>query len=64
MIPYCSLGNKNGLLRVCNVERMYIYQGKKQLETAPAVFGIAETGLLEGKAYDIILQTSMLERER
>ena len=64
LIPYCSLGNKNGLLRVCNAERMYIYQGKKQLEMAPAVFGIAETGLLAGKAYDIILQTSMLERER
>lgn len=64
LIPYCSLGNRNGLLRVCNAERMYIYQGEKQLETAPVVFGIAETGLLEGKAYDIILQTSMLERER
>ena len=64
LIPYCSLGNKNGLIRVCNAERMYIYQGKKQLETAPVVFGIAETGLLAGKSYDIILQTSMLERER
>lgn len=64
LIPYRSLGNRNGLLPVCNAERMYIFQGKKQLEAAPAVFGIAEAGLLEGKEYDIILQTSMLERER
>lgn len=64
LIPYCSLGNENGLLSVYNAERMYIFQGKKRLEVAPAVFGIAGAGLLEGKEYDVILQTSMLERER
>lgn len=61
LIPYCSLGNKNGLLSVCNAEKMYIYQGEKCLEVAPVVFGIAEAGLLEGKEYDVILQATMLE---
>ena len=64
MVPYCSLGNTNGLLSVYNAEKMYIYQGKERFVVEPAVFGVAETGLLEGKEYDIILQASMLERER
>ena len=63
LVPYYSLGNKNGLLSVFNAEKMYIYQGKKRLEIIPAVFGIAEAGLLDGKEYDVILQASMLERE-
>lgn len=62
-VPYCSLGKTNGLLSVYNAEKMYIYQGTKRLEVEPAVFGIAEAGLLEAKEYDIILQASMLERE-
>lgn len=64
LIPYCSLGNTNGLLSVYNAEKMYIYQGKERFVVEPAVFGIAENGLLEGKEYDVILQASMLERKR
>ena len=64
LIPYCSLGNVNGLLSVYNAEKMYIYQGEKRLEVKPAVFGIAEAGLLEEKEYDMILQASMIEKER
>ena len=64
LIPYCSLGNTNGLLSVYNAEKMYIYQGKECVEVEPAVFGIAEAGLLEGKEYDVILQATMLEKER
>ena len=64
LIPYCSLGNTNGLLSVYNAEKMYIYQGKERFVVEPAVFGVAEAGLLEGKEYDVILQASMLERER
>lgn len=64
LIPYCSLGNANGLLSVYNAEKMYIYQGEKRILVEPAVFGIAEEGLLEGKEYDVILQASMLEKER
>lgn len=64
MVPYCSLGNTNGLLSVYNAEKMYIYQGKECFVVEPAVFGVAENGLLEGKEYDVILQALMLERER
>ena len=63
LIPYCSLGNANGLLSVYNAEKMYIYQGNERMTVEPAVFGIAEAGLLEGKEYDVILQASMLEEK-
>lgn len=62
-IPYCSLGNTNGLLSVYNAEKMYIYQGTERFEIKPAVFGIAEAGLLEGKEYDVILQAFVLEKK-
>lgn len=64
LVPYCSLGNTNGLLSVCDAEKMYIYLGEKRLEVKPAVFGIAEEGLLEGKEYDVILHASIMEKER
>lgn len=64
LVPYCSLGNTNGLLSVCDAEKMNIYLGEKRLEVKPAVFGIAEEGLLEGKEYDVILQASIIEKER
>ncbi len=63
LIPYVSLGNTKGLLRAYEAEVMYICQGSKKIEIRPAVFGIAEEGLLDGKEYDLILQASMLERE-
>ena len=61
LVPYCSLGNKSGLLSVYNAERMYIYQERRCFKIEPAVFGIAEDGLLEGKEYDVILQASVIE---
>jgi len=63
LIPYCSLGNANGLLSVYNAEKMYIYRGEERLIVEPAVFGIAEAGLLEGKEYDVILQASMIDEK-
>lgn len=62
LVPYVSLGNINGLLTVCNAERMYIYRGKEQIKVEPAVLGIAENGLLEEKEYQVILQASILEK--
>lgn len=64
LVPYCSLGNTNGLLSVYDAEKMYIYMKESRLEVKPAVFGIAEDGLLEGKEYDVILQSSIIEKER
>ena len=63
LIPYCSLGNANGLLSVYNAEKMYIYQGNERLTVEPDVFGVAEAGLLEGKEYDVILQASMIDEK-
>lgn len=61
-VPYSSLGRENGLLPVCSVESMQIYNGKKTIEIRPAVLGIADAGLLEKKEYDLILHASMLEK--
>lgn len=64
LIPYCSLGNTKGLLSVYNAEKMYIYQGEEHFVVEPAVFGIAEQGLLEEKEYEVILQASVIKKER
>ncbi len=63
LIPYCSLGNTNGLLSVYNAEKMHIYKGNERMTVEPAVFGIAEAGLLEGKEYEVILQASIIDKK-
>lgn len=64
-IPYCSLGQKEGLLPVTEIACIKIQNGRHKVEIRPAAVGIANEGLLEGKEYDMILHASMLEsRER
>lgn len=64
-IPYCSLGQKEGLLPVTEIACIIIQNGRHEVEIRPAAVGIANEGLLEGKEYDMILHASMLEsRER
>ena len=64
-IPYCSLGQKEGLLPVTEIACIKIQNGRHEVEIRPAAVGIANEGLLEGKDYDMILHASMLEsRER
>lgn len=64
-IPYCSLGQKEGLLPVTEIACIKIQNGRHEVEIRPAAVGIANEGLLEGKEYDMILHASMLEsRER
>lgn len=61
MIPYCSLGCKDGLLPIFNVQKMYIYEGTEKREIMPAILGVAGKELLKGKEYDVILQSSVLK---
>ncbi len=63
-VPYRSLGRSDGLLEVYSAEGMNILQGKKRVEIKPVVFGVAEEGLLEGKEYDVILHTSVMEGDK
>ena len=60
-IPYCSLGQKEGLLPVTEITCIKIQNGRNKVEIRPAAVGIANEGLLEGKEYDMILHASMLE---
>ena len=60
-IPYCSLGQKEGLLPVTEITCIKIQNGRHEVEIRPATVGIANEGLLEGKEYDMILHASMLE---
>lgn len=60
LIPYCSLGQKEGLLPVAEITCIKIQNGRHKVEIRPAEVGIANEGLLEGKEYDMILHASML----
>lgn len=63
LVPYRSLGEQNGLLRVTDVEILEIMQGSHRIVIKNAVIGVAEEGLLEGKDYDLILHAALLESE-
>lgn len=58
-IPFCSLGETEGLLAVYDVEKMQIFTGRKKLEITKAVIGLADKRLFENKEYKMILHSSM-----
>ena len=59
-IPYRTLGNEHGLLKVLTVDKMYIYLPGKKLEVMRPVIGLKENGLLEEKSVDLILNGALL----
>lgn len=59
-VPYCALGENNGLLGVYTVDELELYDGNKIMRHKQMAVGIAEAGLLEGKEYDLILHASLL----
>ena len=60
LVPFRSLGEKDGLLWVTDVDELQVMDGK-QLRSIPHVaIGIASEGLLEDKEYDLILHASLL----
>lgn len=61
LIPYRSLGSEGALLPVCNAQEMYIYHGKNKKTICPVILGIADDELLQGKEYDVILQSSIIK---
>ncbi len=60
LVPYRSLGEREGLLRVTDVDELVICDGKHNVQIAHASVGIADPGLLEPKEYDMILHASVL----
>lgn len=63
LVPYRSLGEQNGLLRVTDVEILEIMLGSRRIAIKNAAIGVAEEGLLEGKDYDLILHAALLDGE-
>lgn len=64
LVPYSSLGEEHGLLRVVDVEELTIGKGRDETVFKDAVIGIAEGELLEKKEYDLILHATMLNVHR
>ena len=60
LVPYQSLGEKEGLLWVSDVDELRLYDGKNKICMQHIAVGVASDGLLEGKEYDLILHASML----
>lgn len=60
LIPFSSLGEENGLLPVCTVEKMIVYQNKSKIEIKPAVLGIGREELFTGREYQLILNEKIL----
>lgn len=58
-VPYRSLGETEGLLAVLDVDEMVLKDGRKRQELRHMAIGIAQKGLLEDKAYDLILHASL-----
>lgn len=59
-VPYQSLGEKDGLLCVTNVDELVVFDGNKTMHMEHMAIGIADDGLLEKKEYDLILHGSLL----
>lgn len=58
-VPYRSLGEQSGMLWVTDVEELRLYEGKSCVRHVHAAIGIAQPGLMEDKAYDIILHSAL-----
>jgi len=59
-VPYRSLGETAGLLRVTNVDEILLYDGGRRVCMRQMAIGIADEGLLEDKEYDLILHASLI----
>lgn len=59
LVPFFSLGEKNGMLSVGNLDGMEIESGGKRYLIKPAVVGVADEILFDKKEYDMILHASM-----
>ena len=63
-VPYRSLGEKDGLIAVTNVDELLIFRGKHTVKIPHAAVGIADRMLLEGKEYELILNASLIAPQR
>lgn len=60
LVPFRSLGEKDGLLWVTDVDELQVMDGEQWRSMQHIAIGIASEGLLEDKEYDLILHASLL----
>ena len=58
-VPYRSLGKKNGLLAVTDLEAMVLRDGKREKKVSPVQIGIADDDLFTDRKYDVLLHASI-----
>ena len=59
LVPYRSLGEQDGMIWVTDIEELQLYEGKECVRHMHTAVGIAQPGLLEDKAYDMLLHASL-----
>lgn len=58
-VPFQSLGQKEGLIKVFTIDAMEVSNENELLKIPSAVLGIAENSLFEKRDYNMILHASM-----
>lgn len=59
LVPYRSLGEQDGMIWVTDIEELQLCEGEQCVRHEHVAVGIAQPGLLEDKAYDMILHASL-----
>lgn len=58
-VPYRSLGKKDGLLAVTDLDAMVLRDGKREKRVSPVQIGIADDDLFAHREYDVLLHASI-----
>lgn len=60
LLPFSSMGEKNGLVEALTVEELYIKEGKKERQILQAVIALGSPSLFQKKEYQMILNCHLL----
>ena len=60
LLPFSSMGEKNGLVEAFTVEELYIKEGKKERQILQAVLALGSPSLFQKKEYQMILNCHLL----
>ena len=60
LIPFCSLGRENGVIKVVTAEKMVVYKRKEQIEVKPVVLGLGRKELFQNAGYQMLLNEKIL----
>ena len=63
LLPFSSVGCKDGMLKAFSVERIRILGDGAAYEISPAVLALAEDALFFGRPYQMILNSKSFERK-